>query len=863
MKVRCKSFALAASFLIAIAFCCNAAYAHTYNGVYEGEYTNRIAFPIGGMGAGMFCWEGNGAISNMSLRHHPDPFREPRMFGAIHVKGIENGTKVLEGQVQGWKSFGMPGAMFGGGQWWGLPRFKGSSFSSRFPFATIQLTDEDIPLTVEMIAWSPFTPTDHDNASLPVGAIEYTFSNPTSKTIEAIFSYNAENIMSIEEQRYHFNHFPRYDAPNSIDKIQNGYILSQKPAPGKEHLKGDFAIFTDVAGTKVDYSWFRGEWFDPISMAWNNLSEGIMPENAPLEKDAAGASLFVPLSLKAGESKTIRLYMAWYVPKSDLRNGKDVKTANDFGYGPADGRTVCGVPPTETYEPWYSHRFGDIKEVASYWLSNYDQLKQNSQLFTDAFYNSSLPDEVIEAVSANLSILKSTTVMRQHDGRLWQWEGSGNNRGSCHGSCTHVWNYAQAIPHLFPAMERTLRETEFYVDQNKEGHQEFRTNLPIRPITHDFYAAADGQLGGIIKVYRDWRISGDNAWARAIYPRVKESLDYCIRTWDPRGVGALEEPHHNTYDIEFWGANGMMTSFYAAALQSIVLMGKELGFKVSEYEALLKKSKAYMETKLFDGEYFVQNIQWKGLDAKDPIEIMMNSIHGNYSPEAKELLEREGPKYQYGTGCLSDGVLGFYMAFTAGVDTPIDDAKVLSHLNSIYKYNQKKDLRNHANPQRPTYAMGSEGGLLLCTWPKGGKLQLPFVYSNEVWTGIEYQVAAHLMSMGEVEKGLDIVRTCRDRYDGRVRNPFSENECGAWYGRALASYALLQGLTGARYDAVDKTLYIDSKIGDFKSFLSTNTGFGTVELKNGKVTLTVYYGDIAPKNCRVSGQKASIEIKKI
>jgi len=44
--------------------------------------------------------------------------------------------------------------------------------------------------------------------------------------------------------------------------------------------------------------------------------------------------------------------------------------------------------------------------------------------------------------------------------------------------------------------------------------------------------------------------------------------------------------------------------------------------------------------------------------------------------------------------------------------------------------------------------------------------------------GIEYQVASHLMLMGLVDEGLKIVRTCRDRYDGRSRNPFDEVEAG-------------------------------------------------------------------------------------
>jgi hypothetical protein len=260
---------------------------------------------------------------------------------------------------------------------------------------------------------------------------------------------------------------------------------------------------------------------------------------------------------------------------------------------------------------------------------------------------------------------------------------------------------------------------------------------------------------------------------------------------------------------------------------------------------------------LYNGEYFFQKIQVTGLNAPNPIQASEKSMGGHYSAEARELLEKEGPKYQYGTGCLSDGVLGAWIAKVCGLGDPFDAAKIGSHLEAVHKYNFKSDLSEHANPQRPSFALGKEGGLLLCSWPRGGKLSLPFVYSDEVWTGIEYQVASHLMLMGKVEKGLAIVRACRDRYDGRKRNPFNEYECGHWYARALASYGLLQGLTGVRFDAVDQTLYVDSRVGDFTSFLSTETGFGTVTWKNGKISLQVVSGVIPVKQLNLSGKESA------
>lgn len=958
-----------------------------FNGKYQKEYLDKIAFPIGGIGAGMFCLEGTGAISHVSLRHHPDVMNEPYTFAAIYVKGVENGAKVLEGQVPTWKWFGPAQSGLGrGDKTYGLPRFEEAVFQTRFPFATIDLRDKDMPLVAKITGWSPFIPTDADNSSLPVGVLEYQFTNTSDKAIETVFSYNTKNFI---------------DGQGTIRGVKNGFVLES------DQNNSGLAIYVDNAAAVVDHCWFRGAWFDPQTVVWDNIRYGRIADKRPVKGVAPGASVYVPLTLQPGETKTVKVNFCWYLPDSNLSIGGARKVGQAFtgmpckgtasGQQPVSGfvgkqllnsfdrggdgltgiiqspefnigkrylkflvgggsqadrtsvnlvvdgkivetavgnqtetlsETVWDLKPYQgkkafvkvidldvypwghiladqfvltdnrnediynlsststlladfesnswgdwqvvdsseeekqfladegdveaTYRPWYSERFKSLNEVIGYWDANQAMLEKNSRLFSDAFYSSSLPAEVLEAVAANLTILKSPTVLRQWDGRFWAWEGCQDSFGSCHGSCTHVWNYAQALPHLFPSLERTLRETEFRVSQNTEGHQNFRVNLPISAPPHNFHAAADGQLGGIMKVYREWRISGDTQWMKDLFPAVKKSLDYCIRTWDPLHKGYLEEPHHNTYDIEFWGPDGMCTSFYLGALTAFIEMGKELKQPVKEYTALLSKGKKYMETALFDGEYFIQKIQWEGLQAPNPVDVM--SFGGSYSEEALKLLKEEGPKYQYGTGCLSDGILGMWMASVCGLDEVLDNEKVRSHLVAVHKYNLKHDLVDHFNPQRPVYACGKDGGLLLCTWPKGGMLSLPFVYSNEVWTGIEYQVASHLMMKGEVEKGLDIVRECRERYDGRVRNPFNEIECGHWYARAMASYGMLQGLTGVRYDAVDKTMYIDSKIGDFKSFISTDTGFGTIEWKAGKPVLNVVYGNIDVKRYNVSGK---------
>ena len=814
--------------------------ARSFNGKYFGEYLNRIAFPIGGIGAGIICVEGTGAVSNVSVRNHPDIYNEPYMYSALCIKNeAGNIAKVIEGPVPKWKRYGeKPGCATGLAKTsYGFPRFDSNTFLARFPFAEIEFNDNRIPLEVSLKSWSPFIPGDADNTSLPVGAFEYHFVNPTDETIESVFSFNSENFMSIGDQG------------SSIKKFPNGFLLWQDGNEVNPNHKGGMAFFVDEENVKVNCSWFRGMQFDTKTITWNQIQNADTEPRSPIDEGAPGASLYVPFTLKPGEQKTIILKFCWYVPDTDLRKGR----------GSYNG--------DETYRPWYSGKFADIYELAKYWQSNYDDLRNRTKLFSDALYESTLPDEVLEAVAANLSILKSPTVLRQTDGRFWAWEGCDDEQGIGAGTCTHVWNYAQALPHLFPELERSIRETEFDENQTEDGFQKFRALLPIRETDirgsgMSGHAAADGQLGGIMKVYREWRISGDTEWLKSLWPNIKQSMAFCIGAWDPKHKGVIEEPHHNTYDIEFWGPTGMCTSFYLGALTSMIKMGEVLGDNVDLYKELLEKGKSYMESELYNGEYFVQKVQWEGLETGNPIELANEAGAWNidYSPEAIELFKKEGPKYQYGSGCLSDGILGLWIARVCGIDNDIiDNEKVKNHLRSIYRYNLRRDLTEHVNPQRPGYAMGEEGGLLLCTWPKGGKPTLPFVYSDEVWTGIEYQVASHLIMEGMVDEGLEIIRICRERYDGRIRNPFAEYEFGRWYARAMASYSLLQALTGIRYDAIEKSLYIDSRIGnDFSCFISTETGFGLTGLKNGSPFLDVRFGEIKLDRCLVAGVEVKI-----
>jgi hypothetical protein len=263
------------------------------------------------------------------------------------------------------------------------------------------------------------------------------------------------------------------------------------------------------------------------------------------------------------------------------------------------------------------------------------------------------------------------------------------------------------------------------------------------------------------------------------------------------------------------------------------------------YGELAEKAARLMDEQLFNGEYYQQKVQYQGLRDRSFADSIANV--DEKSSELQQLLKREGPKYQYGGGCLSDGVIGAWMASTYGISTPLKRKNVRSSLQAIFKHNFKTDLSAHANAQRPGYAMGREPGLLVCSWPHGDKPTLPFIYSDEVWTGMEYQVASHLIQEGFVEEGLTIVKALRSRYDGRTRNPWNEYECGNWYARAMSSYSLLGALSGFRYSAVERTLWFGPRLNirPFKSFFSAASGFGVIALDGKSVSVQMIEGELS------------------
>jgi uncharacterized protein (DUF608 family) len=367
-----------------------------------------------------------------------------------------------------------------------------------------------------------------------------------------------------------------------------------------------------------------------------------------------------------------------------------------------------------------------------------------------------------------------------------------------------------------------MRRVEFKAETNDSGEMKFRSMSLLDDQPWEMLPATDGQLGTIVRLCREWKLSGDDDFLRELWPMAKRALEFSISYWDSDRDGVLDSKQHNTYDIEFFGPNSLSNSVFFAALLAGARMADYLGEKeaATHYAELASRGSARMDELLWNGEYYQQ-----------------------------DLSDVDEHRYQYGSGCLSDQLFGQFLAHVASLGYVLPREHVKSAMAAVHRYNLKQDVGTVASVQR-IYALPGEPGLLLCTWPRGGRPRIPFVYSDEVWTGIEYQVASGLIFEGLVEEGLDIVRAARSRHDGYRRNPWNEVECGNHYARSMSSWGLLIALSGIAIDLPAGRVQVAPRInGDnFHCFFSTGKSWGIVHhtvdtAGNASVRWEVLYGD--------------------
>ncbi len=803
---------------------------------YDSAHLTRIALPLGGIGTGTVSLGGRGDLRDWEIMNRPAKKHVPQGTGracfpsiVLSVAGDDGRvTRLLEGPLEDREFEGASGSPVPNH---GLPRFRRCSFDGSYPFGRVNLEDDAVPVRAWIEGFNPLIPGDAERSGLPVAILRVGLENTSGADLDATVCMNVPNFVgSNGNQRRNVNEFRR-----------GGTVVGVAMLPGNvppdDAAWGTMALTTTAReGISCRTAWKKARWGTTLLDFWDEFSTtGELTERPSGDVPAPMASLAVRQPIEAGATASVTFLLTWHFP--NRRTWTPIKAEND-----CDCEGACGDP--NIIGNYYCTQFDDAWAVAKHVAANLDALEADTVQFVNAFLASDLPDAVKEGALFNLSTLRSQTVFRTPDGRLFGFEGCHDGVGCCLGSCTHVWNYETSTAFFFGGLARTMREVEFMHATTDDGLMSFRVHLPIERAQNSGKAAADGQMGCIMKAYREWQLSGDTDELRAMWPKIKAALAFCWIDggWDGDRDGVMEGCQHNTMDVEYFGPNPQMQGWYLGALRAGEEMARHLDDDAfaATCRDLFEKGRAWMDANLFNGEYYIHHVQPIASDQiADGLQVGMTD--GTAEPEN-----------QLAEGCLVDQLVGQYMAHVCGLGYLHDPEKVRTTLASIMRYNCKEGFEDHFNCMR-SYVLGDETALLMAAYP-GERPENPFPYFTEVMTGFEWTAAVGMLYEGMVDEGLACIEAIRNRYDGRRRNPYDEAECGHHYARAMAAWSAALALTGFQYSAVTGVMEFAQPEKPATWFWATGHAWGTCAIDpQGAVKLAVLAGEVSLESITIKG----------
>ena len=822
-----------------------------YPRIFSGSKLKMISFPLGGVGAGSLGLGGRGQLRDWEIFNRPNKGFSPNYaFPAIWAQSGNAPpiARVLEARIQ-------PPYEGQDGLAWqnvpGLSRLQRATVTGEYPLAHIEFEDSKLPLNASLDAFSPFIPHEPDDSGLPVAILHYRIHNPSHTALKVGLAFSVDNpILNgapglFEAGGAESKRVNEYRAENRLA----GLLMSNPGLDPNDPVRGPFVLAAiPQPGTRLSHwrGWPKAAWWTSPLMFWDVFSEKGELGAEPGEMSTIGA-LCQTRMIEPGQTGDFKFLLAWHFPN---------RTPDWCGWTspPGKGKTIIGN--------FYSARFKGAWDAARYTAENLDELERRTRRFAQVLRESSVPDPIKEAASANLSTLASTTCFRTADGEFHGFEGSDDNLGCCYGNCTHVWNYETATAFLFPTFARSLRKAAFGFSQDETGGIRARQVLPDGE-TRDSIVAADGHMGQIMHAYLDWKLSADKGWLESMWPRVRSALAFAWVQggWDPSKSGVAVGVQNNTYDVAFFGPNPLCGIYYLGALRAGEEMALAVGDQASadDFRHIFQQGSQWVDANLFNGEFYIQKIKGFTLDQIHPALRI-----------GTEGFDPKDPQFQLGSGCLIDQLIGQYLAHVMDLGYLVSPDHIRIALESIYKYNYKRTLADHDSVER-TFALNDESAMVICDYGEAARPRIPFPYFAEVMTGFEHSTAALMLYSGMVPEGIECIRNIRARYDGEKRNPWDEAECGHHYARAMASWSSLVAVSGFVYDGRRAAIVAVPRIPNqsFQCFWSTGAGWGSFSYSSiaggTHFKIEVIAGTLACHSCEIagSGKATSAECNKV
>jgi uncharacterized protein (DUF608 family) len=798
--------------------------------VWRGAELKHIGLPIGGVGCGQLYLGGDGRLWSWQI------FKPNYSTDYADVTAGPHYAHPLDAASAVQQGFGLRISAEGTVKFKELDSrgFSDIRFRGEYPIGRVQYREAGCPVAVDLEAFSPFIALDPESSGLPATLLQFTIKNVSANRIEVEIAGWLQNCVGLSYDQpalgVRRNRLFRRDGALVLecsavvsDELPSNKRLDRLPGYGTMALALLHSQRNDVGAAAVAAP-------VGVASAFSALRERkpVQSVTTPFGQPLVGA-LDRKLPLNPNESGQVTFLLTWYFPAYVNPTGE-----------------LAAITEISKLRRHYVKHFISAADVTSHVARHFESLAAQTRLWNRTWYDSTLPYWFLDRTFIPIDTLATTTCHWFDSGRFYGWEGV----DCCPGTCQHVWQYAQAMGRIFPQLERDIRErVDFGLAWHDNGAMDYRGESG-RNVAHDGFA------GTILRAYREHQTSSDRTFLARLWPRVRRSVEYLIRQ-DGDDNGLLEGEQYNTLDSSWFGPMGWISSLYLAALQA----GRQMALEMDDIdfaahcERIIAAGRKNIVSRLFNGEYFIHKP-----DPKHPEAINTN------------------------IGCHIDQVFGQSYAWQLGLERIIPEAECRAALGSLWRYNFTPDVGPYRKNFKVIkggrwYAMPGEGGLLMCTWPKGGAEKAAgtgnptFVgYFNECMTGFEYQVAAHMIWEGLVREGLAITRSIHDRYHAAKRNPYNEVECSDHYSRAMMSYGVFLAVCGYEYHGPKAHLGFAPRLtpADFRAPFTAAEGWGTFSQKRDgtsqRQTIEVKWGSIRlktlafalPNERKVSECKVSI-----
>ncbi|MEM2187319.1 MAG: GH116 family glycosyl hydrolase [Thermofilaceae archaeon] len=834
------------------------------------RYAGASGIPLGGIGCGTVEIRGDGRLYEWHIFNNgswawrkadrdkefmtPDDF-----FFALRVREGERIVVRLLRASRGYELGGDPYTM----PW--LRSVDEVEFNGEPPFAFLEYRDADLPVKVTIEAFTPLIPGDVEDSALPIGLFVLKLKNESRSPL---------GVSVLAGMKTPFGEVPARTRVRVVREESCVGFEMQGEGVDEKHCmyRGSIALAVLGRDCRIGVRWGAPIDVPGLRRCWVEFrSKGLLEE--PAKEDVLEGKFYVMLTaeiaLAAGEEREVPLALAWFFPNFIDELG--IRLGH-----------------------YYERSFSSAWDVVNFVSKNLKRLRESTRCFHDALYSTTVDYWLVDLIASQLTTLQKCTYLTK-EGLFGVWEGY----GCCGHNTTDVAFYGSVmVLQLFPELEKRWIEYhakwqlkpdlwpyyEMFALAHPENFMKLKERVQKNPsiatdlgkfreavrevvketgldptgrVMHffvgsfkrpDTYDRPDMCLEHVLMVVRDAIWTGDRELLRKLWDSIKSAISVILRTHDPLGLKLL---YH--YTPAGYEALRQSVGRFAGGFAAQLIAAAAAGYTVVPISVQTFDAWSMIGITSFTGILWLASLK----AAEWAAHVLGDSGYTEFAAktleEAKANLERMLWNGEYfdlwvepvsglrDSGCSSSHLDGqMYLSLLLDLGYVVEREKVLSALRSIYKYNFKGEegLINGSYPGRPRPAFSGDmplpngTGLL---YEIGSQIDTP-------WTGIEFEVAAHMIHEGLLEEALNILKAVHERY-ARYGLYWNHIECGGHYYRAMDSWLVLMALEGLSYNGFDASLKFAPKINEkaFKGLLTVAGTWGLVEQKveNGMQNLLI------------------------